>query len=341
MSREKTVGDMRSSLSLKAGRYRRMLHRPANKAEVFEDKPRSLWGDALRRLLKNRLSMMGLFVFCLLLFLAAFGPMLAPYGYMVQDLGHVRELPSSAHWLGTDELGRDFLSRVLWGARTAVFVAFLGSSMSLVLGVILGASSAYLGGWVEFSVSRLTDVVMDIPSVLLAVLVAASLKEPISLWTEQMYNNTHLSIFAETTYIDYVVVFGALSLVSWPGYARLIRGQILSLRQEIYVQAAIAEGLKPRQIIVRHLLPNALGSIVVAFTFNLAGALVLESSLSYLGVGVQPPRPSWGSMIAENSYAWRFRPWLTAVPALVLGIASLGINFLGDGLNDALNPRSK
>ncbi|MBI3942185.1 MAG: ABC transporter permease [Chloroflexi bacterium] len=306
---------------------------------AFRAKERSLWSDALRKLVRNRLSLVGLFIFCLLIFTAIFGPYIAPYDYITQDLARVRELPSADHWLGTDELGRDFLSRVVWGARTAVIVAFLSTGMSLTLGLMLGAVSAYMGGWAEFLVSRLTDVAMAVPDVLLAVLVATTFREPVAQWTEQMYALTHFPLFAESTYIDYIVVFGALSLVSWPGYARLVRGQILSLRKKEFVEAAIMVGLNSRQVILRYLLPNALGPIVVAVTFSLAGAMVLESSLSFLGVGVQPPQASWGSMINDNMFSWRFRPWLTVVPAVVLGVVSLGINFLGDGLNDALNPR--
>ena len=302
-------------------------------------KQRGLWGDALRRLIRNRLSMIGLFIFIGLFVLAVFGPVIAPYPYMLQDLERVAEPPSGDHWFGTDDLGRDMLSRILWGARTAGIVALISTFFSLLLGIILGALGAYLGGWVDWVISRAIDVTMSIPQLLFASIIAATFRRPVTEWVESMYGSTGIEFFRTPAYVDLIVVFGALALIQWPGFARLIRGQILSLREKEFVEAARSIGVKQWQIMLRHLIPNALGPIVVAVTFGFGGAIIAESGLSFLGVGIQPPQASWGAMINDNALSWRYRPWLVAVPGLTIAIVSLGINFLGDGLNDALNPR--
>ncbi len=302
-------------------------------------KQRSLWTDAWNRMIRNRLSLAGLVVFFGVFFLAIFGPAIAPYPYMEQNLERVAEAPSIDHWFGTDDLGRDMLSRILWGARTAGIVAFISTWFGLILGIVLGAMSAYLGGWVDWFISRMIDVTMSIPQLLFASLMAATFRRPVALWVERMYELTGFGFFRTPAYVDLIVVFGALALIQWPGYARLIRGQILALRETEFVQAARSVGTTQASILVKHLIPNSLGPVIVAVTFGFAGAIIAESALSFLGVGVQPPQPSWGAMINDNSLSWRYRPWLVAIPGLTVAIVSLGINFLGDGLNDALNPK--
>ncbi len=304
-------------------------------------KTRSLWQDAVRRLLRNRLSIIGLIISSLLLIAAFFGPYIAPYSYTEQDLMNVAKMPSPDHWLGTDEIGRDLFSRVLWGARTATLVATFTTVISVIIGVLLGALAGYGGPLADNIIGRLIDIVMSMPGFLLAALIEVSIKQPVVSWAEGIYESNGFPLFADTTWLDLLVVFGGLAFVSWPGYARLIRGQIFSLREEQYIEAAKAVGVSEIKIALRHLLPNAIGPVIVTLTFNFAGAMGLESSLSYLGIGVQPPQASWGNMIASNFGSWSYRPWLVAVPALTLAIVTLGINFLGDGLNDALNPRSK
>lgn len=304
-------------------------------------KTRSLWQDAVRRLLRNRLSIIGLIISAFLLIAAFFGPYIAPYSYTEQDLMNVAKMPSPDHWLGTDEIGRDLFSRVLWGARTAALVATFTTVISVIIGVLLGALAGYGGQLADNIIGRLVDIVMSVPGLLLAALIAVSIKEPVVSWAEGIYEISGFPLFADTTWLDLLVVFGGLAFVSWPGYARLIRGQIFSLREEQYIEAAKAVGVSEMKIALRHLLPNAMGPVIVTLTFSFSSAMVLESSLSYLGIGVQPPQASWGNMIASNIGSWSYRPWLVAVPALTLAIVTLGINFLGDGLNDALNPRSK
>lgn len=303
-------------------------------------KQRSLWGDAWRRLLRNRLSIIGLTLTGLLIFAAFFGPALAPYSYTEQDLQRVAQLPSADHWLGTDEIGRDLLSRVLYGARTATLVATFSTAISVILGLVLGAIAGYGGRWADMLVGRLIDIVMSIPGLLLAALIAVTLKDPIVGWAKEVYAQNGFFLFADTTWLDLLIVFGGLAFVQWPGYARLIRGQILALREEQYVTAAQAIGVSEWKIALRHLLPNALGPVIVTMTFSFSSAMAAEASLSYLGVGIRPPQASWGNMIQSNIGSWSYRPWLVAVPAITLAFFTLGINFLGDGLNDALNPKS-
>ena len=302
-------------------------------------KTRGLWRDAFRRMVRNRLSLVGLVIFALLVITAIFGPYLAPYPYMLQNLDRIAEGPSLDYFLGTDDLGRDMLSRIMWGARTAGIVAIISTVFGVVLGIILGGVAAYMGSWADWLISRAVDVTMSIPQLLFASLVAATFRKPVSDWVDTMYANTGLELFATPLYVDLLVVFGALALIQWPGYARLIRGQILSLREKEFVEAARAVGVSQIKVLLRHLIPNALGPLIVAVTFGFGGAIVAESSLSFLGVGVQPPQASWGSMINDNQMSWRYRPWLVFVPGLTIAIVSVGINFLGDGLNDALNPR--
>ncbi|MEZ4865086.1 MAG: ABC transporter permease [Caldilineaceae bacterium] len=300
---------------------------------------RNLWRDAGRRLVRNKLSLLGLLIFTWLVVMAIFGPALAPYPYMEQNLDRVAETPSWDYWLGTDDLGRDMLSRILWGARTAGIVAIISTTMSLTVGVVLGSLGAFAGGWVDWLIARLVDVTMSIPQLLVASLVASTFRSPVAGWVDRMYTRTGWSLFATPAYVDLIVVFGALAFIQWPGYARLIRGQILSLRAKEFVEGARAVGVHQWRILFQYLIPNALGPIIVAVTFGFAGAIVAEAALSFLGVGVQPPQPSWGTMIRDNALSWRYRPWLVAVPGFTIGLISLGINFLGDGLNDALNPQ--
>jgi len=307
--------------------------------EFEELEERNIWLDAFDRLRRNKLAMMGLAIAVLLILVAIFGPYIAPYGYNETDLDNIEGRPSTEHWLGTDQLGRDMMSRLMYGARTAVLVATLTSVISTVLGVILGSAAAYLGGWVDTLILRIIDVLMAFPHLLLAIFVNATVKVPVQEALEGVAVRTGWRFLTDSVVIDYIIVFGALSIVGWPGMARLIRGQILSLRSQDYVMAARALGIRTRGILVRHLIPNALGPIVVTVTVGFGGAMLAESSLSYLGIGVQPPGASWGRMISESLGRWRYAPHLVLAPGLTLAVVIFAFNFLGDGLNDALNPR--
>ncbi len=300
---------------------------------------RSVWGDAWNRLRKNPLSMMGLAIIVIFLFMAIFGRMLTPYDFLQQEIGNQLQGPSRAHLLGTDALGRDIFSRLLYGARTAAIVAFTTTVISLTLGILVGTAAGFLGGKVDQLLMWLTDVTMSIPTLLLAMLVNTSLKRPITNWFQQLYEQTRNPMYLNTLWLDFVIVFGALALISWPGYARLVRGQVLGISRTIYVESARSTGASSLRIMMRHIVPNALGPLVVAVTGGVGGVLVLESSLSFLGVGIQPPNASWGSMLSDSLTLWRTAPHLMVTPAITIGVILLGFTFFGDGLNDALNPR--
>src|SRR5438093_1810871 len=198
---------------------------------------RSLWRDALGRLARNRLSVIGMTVTVFFVLLAIFGPVLAPYPYQQQDLRRTNELPTADHWLGTDDLGRDFLSRVMWGARTAIIVATFVTSIAVTLGILLGGVAAYLGGFADSVVGRLVDVAQSVPTIMLALLVDTAVKKPVANAFEAAYQLTGLEFFRGSILLDYLITLAAIAAVSWPVHARLIRGQILSLRVQAYVEA--------------------------------------------------------------------------------------------------------
>jgi peptide/nickel transport system permease protein len=300
---------------------------------------RNIWVDAWHRLRRNRLSMFGLAIIVLFVFAAVFGRWLAPYDFLEQNLNNQMQPPSAEHWLGTDALGRDIFSRLLYGARTAAIVALTTTIISLTIGVLVGSTAGFPGGRTDQSLMWLTDVTMAIPSLLLAMLINSALKRPIVNWFDALYAQTRNPFFLNTLWLDFVLVFGALALISWPGYARLIRGQVLSISKTTFVEGARATGATTPRIMLRHIVPNAMGPLVVAVTAGIGGVLVLESSLSFLGVGIQPPNASWGSMLSDSLSLWRSAPHLMIFPAVTIGIILLGFTFFGDGLNDALNPR--
>jgi len=254
----------------------------------------------------------------LVLVLAAIAaPALARYNPLSIDLVRQLEAPSLSHWLGTDAQGRDVWSRLLYGARISLTVGILSQGIALSLGVVLGLVAGYFGRWVDEVVMRLADVTLAFPTLLLLIAMVAALQPSLS------------------------VVFLTIGLVGWAGMARLVRGQVLVVRQLEYVQASRALGARDGRIIARHVLPGVIAPVVIAATLGVAGAIMAESSLSFLGLGVQPPTPSWGSMIADGRdlYQLRHSPWTSVFPGLAIGAAVLGFNLLGDALRDALDPR--
>ena len=304
-----------------------------------EDKPVSLWSDAWHRLKRNKLAIFGLVVIVILTLTAIFGPYLTPYDFLSQDLASRNLAPSLAHLFGTDDLGRDVFSRVVYGTRTAFLVALVVTFVAVLIGTILGSIAGFFGGIFDSLIMWLTDVTMSVPNLLLVVVINASLKTPISQWMEARYLATLNPFYRETMWIDFLLVFGSMALISWPPYSRLVRAQVLSIRSRPYITAAQALGLSNWIIMTRYVVPNALGPLIVSVSAGLGTAMVLESAFSFLGVGVNPPTPSWGNMISDGLRVWQHYPHLLAAPAAVLGLASVAFSFLGDGLNDALNPR--
>jgi ABC-type dipeptide/oligopeptide/nickel transport system permease subunit len=302
---------------------------------------RSLWGDAWRRLLRNRLAVLGLVLVSLFLIAAVIGPYVTPYDFLAQNVNAALQGPTTSHWFGTDAQGRDIFSRLLYGARTAALVAVITTSISLTLGIVLGTTAGFLRGRIDGMITWITDVTMSTPGILLAMLANTALKRPIARWFDGMYQQTHNPFYLNTVWLDFILVFATLALISWPGYARLIRGQVLSVGQTTYVEAARAIGVGTPGIMRRHIVPNAMGPIIIAVTQGIGGAILLESSLSFLGIGVQPPNASWGSMLSDSLSLWRSHPHLLIAPAVTIGVIQVAFVFVGDGLNDALNPRQR
>lgn len=308
---------------------------------IVDDRPTSLWRDAWKRLKRNKLAVAGMFVVAALVFVAAFGPWLTPYDFLSQNLDARNQTPSALHWLGTDDLGRDVLSRLIFGARTAFLVAVCVTLIAVAIGIVLGGLAGFYGGFFDKFVMWFTDMTMSVPQLLLVVVINASLKQPISQWMEAQYLATMNPFWRNSAVVDFVLVFGSMALISWPPYARLVRAQVLSIRNRPYVTAARALGLTNGIILRRYVLPNAMGPLIVAVSAGLGTAMVLESAFSFLGVGVTPPTPSWGNMISDGLRVWTNHPHLLVAPAAVLAVVTVAFNFLGDGLNDALNPRGQ
>jgi ABC-type dipeptide/oligopeptide/nickel transport system permease subunit len=270
-----------------------------------------------------------------------FAPWVAPYSHTEQNLDAANQGPSLAHPLGTDRLGRDILSRIIWGARTAAIISMAAvGTGSILFGVILGCLAGYLGRWVDTVIMRLGDVFLAFPSLLLVILIAATVKPRVVSFIRQLEESTGIEGLAASGVVDYFVVFGALSLIAWVGMARLVRGQILSLRERQFVEAAEVMGATTSRILFVHLMPNVLSPVLVAVSMAMGSAVTSEVVLSWLGVGIQPPNASWGTMIWENAGMLRAHPHLLLVPSMVVGIVIFSFNILGDGLNDALNPRT-
>jgi len=297
---------------------------------------RTLWGDVWARLRRNRPAVVGLVIIILMYFTAIFAPLIAPYEYDKIDLENVRAGPSLDHPLGTDELGRDVFSRIVWAARSAAFVSIAVTVFGLTLGILFGVSSGYLGGWVDTLIMRISDVLFAFPGLLFVFFIAATIAPTLTAWLRSI----GLDDLARSDYLDYLVVIIALGLVGWPGMARLIRGQLLSLKKREFILAAQAIGVPTWRIMWRHLLPNAMPPLIVAVSGGMGAIILSEATLSFLGIGLQPPNPSWGAMLYQYYGYWRTELWpLLFIPAAVLVIIILAFSFLGDGLNEALNPQ--
>lgn len=271
----------------------------------------------LRRLFRNVKGSAGLAVVLFSILAAALAPWVSPYAPDATDWLAVRQAPSPAHPFGTDDLGRDVLSRVLWGGRTSLLAGILSVLLAMAVGVPLGLASGYLGGWFDEVVMRVTDALLSFPFLILAIALAATLGPSLG--------NVMIAIAVATT----------------PIFLRLARGQALAVREEDFVEAARAIGAPHRVILVRHVLPNCLTPILVQATSSIATAIIAESSLSFLGLGVQPPSPSWGSMLNVAKNFMGQAPWMAIWPGLFIFITVMGFNLLGDGLRDLFDPRER
>jgi ABC-type dipeptide/oligopeptide/nickel transport system permease subunit len=270
-------------------------------------------GEKLRR---DRFFQLGVLFVLMVLIAALFAPWLAPHNPLVGDLrGAYLVKPGSRFLLGTDTQGRDVLSRVLYGARLSLAVGVISQSVSVTIGIVLGLMAGYYGRWVDALVMRLADITLAFPTLLLLIAVAAAVKPSLP------------------------VVFVVIGVVGWAGMARLVRSQVLVLRRSEFVLAAHALGARDRRVLLRHLLPNVRTQVIIAATLGIAGAIMAEAALSFVGLGAQPPTPSWGSMVADGRDLLRVAPWISFAPGVAIGIAVLGFNLVGDGLREAYDPK--
>jgi len=275
----------------------------------------SLWKDAVRRFARNQMAVLGL-SFVLLLAIAALAAPLFAQPYDKQNLSYGAKAPSSEHWMGTDVLGRDLLSRVLYGSRISLAVGICATFVSLTIGVFYGAISGYLGGKPDVVMMRIVDILYALPFTVFVILL--------------------MVIFGR----NIILLFMAIGAVEWLTVARIVRGQVLSLRRQEFIEAAIALGLRKRAIILRHLVPNVLGITIIYATLTVPSVMLLEAVLSFLGFGVQPPMSSLGVLIDEGARNIEEFPWLLTFPGLFFSLTLFSLNFLGDGLRDALDPKA-
>jgi len=312
-----------------------------NYENAIQDAPtESFLKDAFTRFIANKGAVIGLVLISILFLIAFIGPYITPYDFLAQNIEERNQGISWQHPFGTDDLGRDILSRVIYGARTAVIISLSVTLLSFLIGIVIGSIGAYnVGTKIDGFIVWLIDVTMSIPSLLLVIVLNTSLKPLFITWMESQYLSTKNPIFRETIWVDFILVFGSIALIKWPKAARIIRGQILSIRNKNYVKAAIASGVSTVGILRKYIIPNSMGPVIVLFSATLGEAMVFESAFSFLGVGVRPPMPSWGNMISDGLRVWHLYPHILAAPAAVLAIMSMAYSFLGDGLNDALNPR--
>lgn len=296
---------------------------------------RSLWGDALGRLSRNRAALIGLGLIGVAVLVAIFAPVLAPYD-PVRDLNGPKammepvwtkafgsQFTDPGYLLGSDQLGRDILSRLMYGARISLIVGIVPVALVFVIGVSIGMLAGYAGGWVDNLLMRFTDIVYAFPDLLFVIIIVATLR------------NTALGEVMD----GLVLIFVGIAIISWVGLARLVRGQVLSLRHREFVEAARVIGASPRRIMIRHLFPNVLAPVIVSVAFAVPGAMLTEATLSFLGIGVRPPTPTWGAMINDGFVVFSITPWAVLLPAFCISIVLLAFTFVGDGLRDALDPR--
>lgn len=257
--------------------------------------------------------MFGFIVLCVLCFVAIGAPWISPYSYSAQDLALGPTPPSSAHWLGTDLFGRDLLTRIIYGSRISLMVGFVATTVALLIGVLWGAIAGYAGGRVDNMMMRTVDILYALPFTIFIILLMVAFGRNIFL------------------------LFLAIGAVEWLTMARIVRGQVIQIKQQDYIEAAISFGLSSWQIIRRHVIPNVSGYVIVYATLTVPNVILLESFLSFLGLGVQPPQSSWGVLIAQGVETMEEYPWLLLFPAMVFSLTLFSLNFLGDGLRDALD----
>lgn len=281
-----------------------------------EEAASNLWLDAWIRLRKNQIAVVSLFYLLGLIAIAVFGPFFSPYSFETTDLILGATPPSWEHWLGTDDLGRDMATRIIYGARVSLMVGALATSVSVVIGVIYGAVAGYAGGRIDGFMMRVVDILYSLPYAILVILIMV-------MFGRSIYN-----------------LFLALGAIQWLIMARIVRGQVQSLKNAEYILAARSIGVSPIGILIKHVIPNTLSPVIVFATLTVPAVITEEAFLSFLGLGVQPPMASWGTLISDGVEAMESYPWMIFFPCFVLLTCLLALNFLGDGLRDALDPKA-
>jgi len=287
----------------------------STQAVVAEEKGSSLWQDAFYRLKKNKLALAGAIFLCLEIAIAILTPAIAPYSFEEQNLELTMAPPSAQHWLGTDSLGRDLLTRVLYGGRISLLVGILASLVSVLIGVLYGAAAGFFGGRIDNWMMRVVDVLYALPFIFMVIIL--------------------MVYFGR----NFVLLFVALGATQWLTMARIVRGQVMSLKEKEFIEAARSIGVGDFKILTRHLIPNSLGPVIVYLTLTIPAVILEEAFLSFLGLGVQAPMASWGTLISSGVEAMEIAPRVLIAPALCLSLTLLSLNFLGDGLRDALDPK--
>jgi oligopeptide transport system permease protein len=303
------------------------LFQPAKSQTSAEEIARpstTLWQDAWRRFKKNPMAMLGLIIIALLILFSVVGPWLSHFNYYENDLAHPFMDPSWVHPLGTDDLGRDTMTRLMFGGRISLEIGFVSVIINLGIGVFYGGISGYFGGKVDNILMRIVDIIYSVPDLLYVILLSVTLSQK--------------GQSSESSLLNIMIVLG---IVNWMPMARLVRGQILSLREQEYVLAARTLGAKTSRLLLKHLVPNAIGTIIVTAALAIPSAIFMEAFLSFIGLGVQPPLASWGSMASAGRLAIPSHPTTLFYPAAAIAIAMLAFNFVGDGLRDAFDPKMR
>lgn len=289
----------------------------AGEEEGIGRPPVSFWGDVWRRFTHSKTAVLGLGLLSLIAIMAIIGPWLTPYTYYTTELAAKNQIPSAAHWFGTDDLGRDLFTRTWYGARISLFVGITAATVDLLVGVLWGSIAAFAGGKTDEVMMRIADILYALPYMLVVIMLMVVLGSGL------------------------LPIILAMTMIGWIPMARIVRGQILQLRNQEYVLAATALGAGFSRILFRHLIPNAMGPIIVTVTLTVPAAIFTEAFLSFLGLGIQAPVASWGTMAADGLPAMQYYPWRLFFPAFFISITMLGFNLVGDGLRDALDPRMR
>lgn len=291
----------------------------ASLVETSEVKGRSLWADARRRLLRNKAAVASMIILALITLLAIFGPLVSPHPYdeIYWDVMGIPPTLESAHWFGTDSIGRDLFVRTMYGARVSLMVALLATTVSLLIGVVYGATAGYAGGRTDNLMMRFVDIMYSMPFMFFVIIL--------------------MVIFGRNIFL----IFVALGAVEWLTMARIVRGQALNVKNKEFIEAAVASGVSTGAIIVRHVIPNVLGPVIVYLTLTIPQVILIESFLSFLGLGVQEPLTSWGVLISDGAKEMETAPWMLVIPAAFLAATLFCFNFIGDGLRDALDPKDR